>query len=366
MRSKHFENFHTPLFWVMLALVTIGIANLYSALHLWGEEGYLKLFWTQLLWLGIGFFFLLIFMLLDYRIWDRLAVGCYIFLCGILAVTLFVGEEIAGHRSWLKIGPIGFQPSELAKLGLILILAKRFGESPGPYGLGLREVATPILLTAIPFGLVLASGDLGSSIFFPLLFFSMAWLAKMRIKTFLAIILPALFGAIFAYHFFLSPYQKERFHSFINPTADVRGSGYHLMQSKIAIGSGGLLGKGYLKGKINKLRYLPEKHTDFIYSVLAEEWGFFGSILTVSLFGSLLLMALKIAEMARERFGSFLAFGITALLFWQVTINLGGVLGLIPLTGVTLPFLSYGGSATITILAAMGLLFNIYMRRFLF
>ena len=353
--------------WVTLALLLVGLLNLYSALNTWEEGGGVShLFWLQCLWVGIGLLALIVFIAIDYRFLERLCWVIYFITLFLLLATLLFGREISGHKSWLMLGSLSFQPSEFAKLSLIFILAKYFGDRPLPEGYGIYQLLKPLGLAMVPCCLILLGKDLGSALFFPLIFGSIAWSAQIRRKTLAIFFVLIATTAILGYNYALSPYQKARVLTFINPTEDVRGTGYHLRQSKIAVGSGQFFGKGYLKGKINKLRYLPEKHTDFIFPVLAEEWGFFGSMIAVGLFGAFLFWAIQIAIKARERFGAFLGFGIAALVFWQVVINLGGVLGIMPLTGVTLPFLSYGGSSLLVMLVCVGCLFNINMRRFMF
>ncbi len=364
--EKKLDKFHTPLLGVLVALLGIGLLNLYSALDVWGETGLAHLFWSQLVWIGIGFFVFLILFWFDYRYWERLhwfAYGVSLFL---LVLVLLFGTMRGGNRSWLALGTFSFQPSELAKLSLIIVLSKYFSTHARPEGYTAKQLGVPLLLMMIPFLLVIGQKDLGSALFFPIIFVSMAWAACIQKKTIILGLVLAIVAGVGGYQYALSGYQKERVRTFLDPSHDVRGSGYHLLQSKIAVGSGSFFGRGYLKGKINKLKYLPEKHTDFVFSVLAEEWGFLGSTVLLGLFISLLWMSLQIAIRARERFGGFLAFGIVALLFWQILINLGGVLGIMPLTGVTLPFLSYGGSSIVVTLGAAGLLFNIHMRRFMF
>ena len=368
MKKKPFDNFHWGLAWSIAALLAVGLINLYSALSFWGESGAWvgRLFWSQCLWIGLGLGLMFLMISMDYRLWEKLGQSFYIFMIVLLVATVFFGREVGGNRSWLILGPLRIQPSEFAKLATLMMLAKFFSDHPLPEGYGLKELWKPMLLVGLPCGLILLQKDLGSSLFFPLIFVSLAWAAKLRRKTVVLFFLIISVSGVLGYQYALSPYQKARILTFVNPTEDVRGTGYHLMQSKIAVGSGQIFGKGYLKGKINKLKFLPERHTDFIFPVLAEEWGFVGSLMVLGLFASFLLASLSIAIRARERFGSFLAFGIVALCFWQIIINLGGVLGIMPLTGVTLPFLSYGGSSTVALLMGIGLLFNIHMRRFMF
>lgn len=366
MRKKHFENFPWPLWWGFVFLLVVGIANLYSALSVWGEGAKLNLFWNQVLWFGVGLFALLFFVSMDYRLWEKLGAFFYGFTLAILLLVLAVGKDVSGHRSWFQLGPVSLQPSEFAKLGLIFILAKFFSENLTPSGFTFRGLLKPLVFTLAPFVLVLLQKDLGTSLFYPLLFMTFVFVARIRKQAMALFLCLVALGGGLAYQYGLKPYQKTRLSIFLHPEKDPKRSGYHLMQSKIAVGSGKMLGKGYLKGEINKLKYLPDKHTDFIFPVMAEEWGFLGSLVTLALFAFLLWQGLTIASRAREPFGSFLALGVVAMFFWHLVINLGGVLGMIPLTGVPLPFMSYGGSSTLAFLIGVGLLFNVHIRRFMF
>lgn len=366
MGRKFVEAFNLPLIGVVGLLVGIGLVNLYSAVCFWGEGGSASLFWSQLTWILVGLLLMTIVAILDYRIFHRFSVFIYIAVCALLLFALIFGKAVRGTQGWLQLGPFSLQPTEFAKLAYILMAARFFSDNPNPYGYSLIDLWKPLLFMIIPFGLIVLQGDMGSSLFLILIFISMSMFAKVKIKTLLVCALIAVVAAAAVYTFGLKEYQRNRIFTFMNPEADVRGSGYHLMQSKIAVGSGRLFGKGYLKGNINKLRYLPERHTDFIFPVFAEEWGFFGSIIVLGLYTSLLMMGVEVGSKARDRFGAFVAIGVVSLLFWQVVINLGGVLGLIPLTGVTLPLMSYGGSSMIAILGCLGLIFSINARRFMF
>jgi rod shape determining protein RodA len=294
------------------------------------------------------------------------AIVFYVAVCVLLLLALLLGASVRGTHGWLKLGPVALQPTEFAKIAYILLAARFFADHPNPEGYGLVDLWKPGLAMLVPFLLIVLQGDLGSSLFLILIFVSMSLFAKVKRNTLIACVILAAVAAGAVYAFGLKEYQRNRIFNFFNPEADVRGSGYHLVQSKIAVGSGKLFGKGYLQGNINKLRYLPERHTDFIFPVFAEEWGFVGSMVVLSLYAALLLMGVEIGEKARDRFGSFLAIGVVSLLFWQIAINLGGVLGLMPLTGVTLPLMSYGGSSMVAILASLGLLFSIHQRKFMF
>jgi len=366
MIRRLIENFNWQLFGVIIAIIVIGLVNLYSAVYFWGEGGSAKLFWSQLIWILIGLFFLMLVSFVDYRLFYRLAIPLYVISIILLLLSLVLGEAVRGTHGWLKLGFISLQPAEFAKISYILVLARYFGNNPNPDGCGFMELIKPMGLMLIPCGLIVMQGDLGSSLFLILIFASVAFFARIRTKTLVAMIIIGMVGLFAVYSFGLKDYQRERIMTFIHPDTDVRGSGYHLMQSKIAVGSGQLIGKGYLKGNINKLRYLPERHTDFVFPVLAEEWGFAGSMVLLILYTLMLFMAIDIARRSKERFANFLGVGITMMLFWQLVINLGGVLGLMPLTGVTLPLMSYGGSSVVAVLVSLGILLNISRRRFMF
>jgi len=359
-------NFNWPLFGVIFALIAIGLVNLYSAVYFWGEGGTQNLFWSQLVWMSIGLLMMVVISFFDYRVFLRLAVPLYVVSIFLLVLSLVLGSEVRGTHGWLKIGPFSLQPAEFAKIAYIFVLARYFTRHLGYDGYSFWELLRPLVLMLIPCSLIILQGDLGSSMFLVLIFASVSIFAKIRTKTLIVLIIAGVVAVGAIYSFGLKDYQRERIMTFMNPEADVRGSGYHLVQSKIAVGSGRAFGKGYLKGNINKLRYLPERHTDFIFPVFAEEWGFAGSTLLLALYAALLAMALDIARKSKERFANFLATGIAMMLFWQLVINLGGVLGLMPLTGVTLPLMSYGGSSVVAVLASLGILMNISKRRFLF
>ncbi|MDO8494573.1 MAG: rod shape-determining protein RodA [Deltaproteobacteria bacterium] len=363
---KKLDNIHWPLFGVLMILVGVGLINLYSALHSWGDAPELSLFWHQ-----VGIFLVsvipcLLLVVIDYRIWERFWMPFYLLSIFFLVIVLLFGREVSGHRSWLSFGFFSFQPSEFAKLALLFVLAKTFSDRPNVWGLSLRYLLKPLFLTLIPFALVLGQKDLGSSLFFPLIFITVALMAKVERKTLLLFLCLLVAGGAAAYRYGLKPYQKERIRIFLHPEADPQKSGYHLIQAKIAIGSGQIVGKGFLRGRINKLKYVPDKHTDFIFSVLAEEWGLIGSGFLLTLYGILLWSGMKIAIRARDTFGTYLACGITGLFFWHIVINIGGVLGMMPLTGVPLPLMSYGGTASIVFLLGGSLLMNIHRQRFMF
>lgn len=260
-------------------------------------------------------------------------------------------------------GPVSIQPSEMAKLAVIIILARYFSRRVKPQGFSLRELIYPSILILLPFLLIVNQPDLGTGLTVILISGSMTLFVKIERRTFIFL---GLLGSIAMpmVWFFLKEYQQQRILTFLNPNRDPLGAGYHIIQSKIAIGSGMMLGKGFLKGTQNTLSFLPEQHTDFIFSVLAEEWGFIGASMTVLVYLTLVILGLNIAYRCKDPFGTILSFGIVALIFWQTFINLGMVMGLLPVVGMPLPLISYGGSSVITIMICIGMLMNVSMRQF--
>jgi rod shape determining protein RodA len=260
---------------------------------------------------------------------------------------------------------MNLQPSELAKIAVIMALASWFDwdarrrQEP----MGLLGMAVPLGFTMLPAVLILRQPDLGTALVVLAIGCSMLLFAKVRWRTLLVLAGVAVLGATLAYPH-LKPYQRKRVETFLNPEGDALGAGYHAMQSKIAVGSGQALGKGWAQGTQSYLSFLPEQHTDFIFSVWAEEHGFVGCLLLLALYFALVAVALDIAGSAGDRFGHFLAVGVTAMLFWQTAVNIGMVTGILPVVGVTLPLMSYGGSSVISTFLGIGLLANVGMRRF--
>jgi rod shape determining protein RodA len=272
---------------------------------------------------------------------------------------------VSGSRRWLALGPFSVQPSEMVKLAVIIVLAKYYARVSTTKGVNFRELATPFILTAIPFALIVRQPDLGTAMVVALIAGSITLYVKIERRT-LACLIAGSALAVPLVWLALKGYQKQRILTFLDPDRDPLGAGYHIIQSKIAIGSGMLTGKGFLKGTQNALDFLPEQHTDFIFSVLAEEWGLLGAMGVLVAFLLLTIWGLQIAQRSRDAFGTILAVGVTAMIAWQVFINIGMVMGLMPVVGVTLPFVSYGGSSILTMMVGMGLLLNVSMRRFLF
>ena len=359
-----FIHFDWTLLGIILAIALIGILNLYSAtakMEMAGTPLYLK----QIFWLLIGLAVMGVIAFIEYRFFSDFAYIVYSIALFLLILVLGYGLITSGAQRWVKIGSLSFQPSEFVKLSLILALAKFFHRPSHPKGYSLRQLLLPFLLLLLPMILILKQPDLGTAIILLLVFFSILIFVKIRWSSLLTIglvggvALPLLWG-------FLKEYQKKRIHTFFNPDLDPLGAGYHLIQSKIAVGSGGILGKGFMKGTQCKLGFLPEQQTDFIFSALGEEWGLIGSFFIIGLYFALILWGLRIAVQAKDRFGAILAFGVVAMLFWHIFINIAMVLGMMPVVGIPLPLLSYGGSFMISTLIGVGLLLNVSMRRYLF
>ena len=295
---------------------------------------------------------------------DRWAHAIYIVGIILLIGVLLFGKYVGGAKRWLILGPVSFQPSELTKIAVIIVLARYYSKVTDPMGLTLRELLTPCMLTMIPFLLIVKQPDLGTAMVVVLIAASMTVFVKIERRSLLYIIAACTLTVPMVW-FLLRGYQKKRILTFLNPERDPLGAGYHIIQSKIAIGSGMLTGKGFLKGTQNALSFLPEQHTDFIFSVVAEEWGLVGSVILLLVLLMLIIWALNVAYRCRDPFGTILSVGITAMLFWQVFINVGMAMGLMPVVGVPLPFISYGGSSIVSTMICIGLLMNVSMRRFM-
>ena len=358
------QHFDWGLLGLTLLLGAVGIITLYSAVTAGASTPQKILYIKQMIWFGLGLIAMIAAFLFDYKKLDQLSFFIYGFCIFLLICVLFFGKYVSGSRRWLMLGPFTIQPSELIKIGLIIVLARYYAKVANTGGVGLRELIIPVMLTALPFILIVKQPDLGTALLLVLIVGSITLFVKIEKRTF-ACIVAAGMVTIPLIWFFLKGYQKRRILTFLDPDRDPLGAGYHIIQSKIAIGSGMITGKGFLKGTQNTLSFLPEQHTDFIFSVLAEEWGFVGSVGLIMLFLMLIIWGLNIAYGCRDNFGIALSFGVTVMIFWQVFINIGMVMGLMPVVGIPLPLISYGGSSLITIMIGLGLLMNVRMRRFL-
>lgn len=358
-----FQYFDWTLLALVLGICTIGIINIYSAGFSIGERQ-IPLYLKQIQWVLLGSFFMMLIFLVDYRVISEGAYVIYGISVALLVVVLFYGYTTHGSQRWISLGGFSFQPSELMKLTVILALSRYFDDHKSNESYTLKELFIPFLIVLVPFVLILRQPDLGTALILMIIFASMVFFIGMNWKSFAVVLTGSLMLIPIGWHF-LKDYQKDRLITFLNPENDPLGTGYHIIQSMIAVGSGGIFGKGFLKGSQTQLKFLPEQQTDFVFSVFAEEWGFAGALVLIVLFMSLILWGMKIALHSRDLLGTLIAFGITALISWEVFINIGMVLGVLPVVGIPLPFLSYGGSAMIVLLTAIGLLMNVSVRRFI-
>lgn len=358
-KVRFLQNFYYPLFLFALLLAVVGLLNLYSATRTFDGERVSGFFTAQVFYTVLGIVVLFMVMRIPVKLLFSLAPFLYGASLVLLALVLVMGAESHGSLSWLDLGVVRLQPSEFAKVGLVFILARFLARLDHDGPVSFVELAKAAFLFLVPTALVVMQNDLGSSLFYGFIFGSMVLLQGVRFKWIVVALVLVGLVSVAAYQYVLKPYQKNRIISFLHPEKDPRGSGYHLVQSKIAVGSGGLAGKGYLRGQSHRLKFLPERHTDFIFPVLLEEWGFLGGVFTLFLYLLFLLAGVNIAAMSETRFGFFLSVGLVAFFFWHLVINLGGVLGLIPLTGVPLPFFSYGGSSLIANWMAIGFLLSV-------
>ena len=344
-----------------LILMGIGVATILSATFAGRNTG-LEI--KQLYAIALGLVGMLVVVSLDYRrLVDRAPV-LYLAAVGVLVYVLFFGPRIAGTRRWFM-GPGGFQvqPSEFAKLVAALLVAKLFAEAKKET-LGLFDLIVPGAAVGLMVVLIAAEPDLGTAFTLVPLFLTVAFLAGLRMRAILGVVLVMMVVGSLGWMFALKEYQKSRIYTFLDPNLDPRGAGYQKIQSEIAVGSGGVAGKGYKEGTQSQLGYLPARHTDFIFSVLAEENGFVGVVAVLGLYMFILWRAFETAQMARDRVGAFLAAGIAAILSFQVIYNVAMVAGLVPVKGLPLPLMSYGGSSVLSSLFAVGLILNVRMRRF--
>lgn len=361
---RSIQNFDWVLLGMVAALMLVGIVNLMSASHAGSDVLISESVSRQLTALGLGSLVACVVVAVDYRHVERFAPVIYSVVVLLLAATLVIADENRGARAWLFGGR--FQPSELAKIAMVIAMARWFHSNPPSEITRLRQLGPPAVLMMIPVGLILMQKDMGVALLTLLIGLTYVPLVRVRLRAWAGVAALGVVGLVALWNFGLKDYQQQRILDFVDPSRDPLSSGYQAMQSRIAVGSGGLFGKGWMEGTQTQLRFLPTQHTDFVYSVLAEEWGFAGSIFVLSLYVALLLWGLWIARNSRDGFGAMLAVGLVGALFWPAVINVAMVLGLAPVIGVPLPLFSYGGSAMMTTCLNLGLLMSISMRRYVF
>jgi rod shape determining protein RodA len=393
-----------PLLVTTILLALIGIAFVYSATMMPNSTVERGLYLRQFIWLAIALVGGTLIAAVPYRIYEgKTAWLLYGIGVGLLLLTIFIGHTGLGAQRWLGWGPVKFQPSELAKLATVIVLASMLSQRR----VDLTQVSTlakAVLVAGLPFLLVLKQPDLGTSLCFIMILITMLYWGGLSFLFLFLLLTPminvalsfyfpawALFAVVLAYVLYrsrlrlaplvlvvavnlavgivtpqvwnhLEPYQRQRITTFIDPSADSYGAGYQIIQSKIAIGSGGIAGKGFLQGSQKALEFLPEQHTDFIFSVIGEETGFLGAAFVTALYMVLILRGVRIAQRARNRFGGLLAIGMTSIFLYHVVVNICMTVGLAPVTGLPLPLLSYGGTSLVTSFLQVGLIQNIAMR----
>ncbi len=315
----------------------------------------------QISWIALATVLLLLMINISYQKFIDISYALYAINVILLALVLILGRERLGAQRWFAIGDLAFQPSEFIKISFILVLASILGSKRVDLECA-RGLMLPLISLAVPFVLVLVQPDLGTALLLLPIFFVMMYVGGARVKHLVILVLSGLAAMPFFWHS-LRDYQKQRLLVFLNPNVDPLGAGYTIIQSKIAVGSGGLIGKGWLAGTQNQLNFLPERHTDFIFSVIGEEWGLFGALILILLFFLIVRRSLDIACSTNDMYGKLVAVGIITLLTLQVVINIAMTIGFMPVVGIPLPLVSYGGSSMLTSFIAIALLLNIGMRR---
>jgi rod shape determining protein RodA len=347
--------------WLLLSAITclsfIGVAMIYSTTGGW------RLPITQMYAIVIGAIAFAVCLTVDYRALTDKSHFIYLALVGLLIYVLLFGTSAGGARRWISLGAFNLQPSEFAKVGVALVLAKFFGENRrGVPTTG--DLCIAGLLAALPLILIAREPDLGTAVTLLPIYLGIAYVAGMRLRIIGILAIVAIITLPIAWNFALEPYQKSRVETFLDPSQDPRGAGYQQIQAQITVGSGGLTGKGYMKGTQGQLRFLPVAHNDFIFSALAEEQGFVGVLFVLSLYLIVIWRALEAARLAKDRLGVYVVLGLLSSFTFQVIYNITMSAGLAPVKGLTLPLLSYGGSSMIATLASFGLILNVRMRRF--
>lgn len=361
------RNLDIPLIATTLALVAFGLVAVYSATYSLSPADPFAFVRRQLVWAIVGIAGAAALLLSDYRQWGRLARLIYLITLAILAAVPLLAPDIQGANRWLVFGPIQLQPAEFAKLAVIVTLARRL--SVGPIERPV-DLIGPLLHVGLPMGLIMLQPDLGTSLIFVVILFGMLYVAGTPLKylvalaaTGLGVFLAAAFVSSQGWIPIFKEYQLRRLFIFLNPYQDRTGDGWNVIQSMIAIGSGGFFGKGLFSGSQTQLSFLPARHTDFIFSVIAEELGFLGAFGLLSLYLLFLVRGIRLVGYAKDSFGVFIITGVVAMLFGHILVNVGMTLGVMPVTGLPLPFASVGGTSLVSNLLGVGMILNVHMRR---
>lgn len=351
---------------IILALNLVGLLNLYSASHGVNTTGMSRLFFQQIIWISLGWVVYLIVTFLNYNMIKNWAKYIYVINILFLIAVIFIGKKSLGAQRWIDLGILRFQPSETMKVALVLMVAQSLVSRIKPEGMNIKDLFIPLLITFIPFAITVIQPDLGTSLLYLAVVGTIMLFVKIKRNVVVTAIIAVAVALPVVWKFGLKDYQKGRVLTFISPGRDPRGAGYNSIQSKIAVGSGQIFGKGFKKGTQSQLEFLPERHTDFAFSVLSEEHGFVGSITTLALFAVLFILGIKIAQNTKDPYACIVAIGLLSIIFWHFFINVGMVMGILPIVGVPLPLISYGGSSYLTTMASLGLISSISYNKSLF
>jgi rod shape determining protein RodA len=363
------ENFDWGILFVAVILSVIGVITIYSATRPALDIEHQQSFYLrQFYWIALSLISFFVFISIDYKWFIKLAYLIFIFGIGLLIIVLVAGKTGMGARRWINLGFVSFQPSEFFKLFFIIAVARYLSGKEQASKVGFIELfKMTTVFFLVPAILILKQPDLGTALIVLFIFGAMILTAGLRKKLILVTVIIGLLSLPFAGKYIwggLKDYQKQRIIAFIDPQADPQGIGYHITQSKVSIGSGGLLGKGFMEGTQGPYRFLPENHTDFIFSIFAEEMGFLGSLVLFLLYFFIIWRGFDTAKRARDREGCFLALGVTFMFSFYFFINVGMTLGMLPVVGVPLPLMSYGGTALLSNFMALSIIENVRMRRF--
>jgi len=331
------EHFDWLLFITVATLAVIGVINLYSATSV-ARGAHSEDYIQQIYWLVGGGILATVAAVIDYRHYERLGYAVYAVGVVLLLLVFILGREIRGSSRWIYIGSYSFQPSEFMKLFLVIALAKYLHDDPKSEGRTLKDLVVPALIAAVPTALVMLQPDLGTGLILVLVFLSICALTRVQTRSLIWLGVVGLVLAPVFWSYGLRGYQNERINAWLNPNVNVLGFNWDPHQARIAVGNGGWFGQGFMRGSQNQFMFLHEQHSDFPFPVFAEEWGFAGSLLLVGLYGLLVLWCLRVASMAKDRFGAVLAVGVGSIIFWHAVFNLGMATGLLPIVGVRAAF----------------------------
>lgn len=349
-----------------LFIFILGILNLYSATHAHTSEYMQNLYKTQIVWFVVANVVAIIISFISPRSMYKLAYFAYGVNVVLLILVLILGQKGMGAQRWLVLGGFRLQPSELMKISLALVLAKYYSSRFPDRQLYLKDLIVPFIITMVPTVLIVMQPDLGTGLLLLLIFLVISFYRRLRWKTIGTLFIIGLISGSVMYKFGLKEYQKRRILTFLNPQADAKGSGYNVIQSQIAIGSGQLTGKGFKNSSQASLNYLPENHTDFVFSIFNEEYGFIGSLILITLYVLLFMRFIWLSASVNYFFESILAIGLMSIFFWHTFINMCMVMGLSPVVGLPLPLMSYGGSSILTFGICIGMATSISNARNIF